>query len=98
MLPAPKKITTNVPASGRKFNQVARRGWTPDAIDQTVNNPFTTRQAVNKATGNPATAYFNKDGSHVIRDNVTGDLVQLSDRLNPGSWIPDSVIVDPYIP
>ena len=98
-LPAPSKgISTNVPTSGRKFNQIARRGWTRDGIDQTINHPFTTRPAFNKATGNPATAYFNRDGSHVIRDNVTGDLVQLSDRLSPGSWIPDSVIINPYFP
>lgn len=80
------------------MNQLARRGWTRDSVDWAVNSPFTTRSAVNKSTGNPATAYFNQDGSHVIRENVTGELVQMSDRSDPGSWIPDPGIVDPYIP
>ena len=91
-------ILTHIPTSGRKFNQIARRGWTREGIHQTVNNPFTTRPAINKGTGNPATAFFNQDGSHVIRDNITRELVQLSDRMNPGSWIPDPVIVNPYRP
>ncbi len=52
----------------------------------------------NKAHGNPATAYFNQDGSYVVRDDVTGELVQVSDRTNPPNWIPDDTIVDPYMP
>jgi RHS repeat-associated protein len=91
-------IWTHIPTSGRKFNQINRRGWTRPDIHHTVNNPFTTRRATNKSNGNPATAYFNQDGSHVIRDDITGDLIQLSDRNNPQSWIPDPVIIDPYIP
>lgn len=91
-------LLTHMPAAGRKANQLARRGWTREAINETVNNPFTTRAATNRATGNAATAFFRKDGSHVIRDNVTGDLVQMSDRANPANWIPDSSIVNPYLP
>ncbi len=89
---------THIPSSGRKFNQIARRGWTRTTINDTVNNPFTTRTAVNKADNNPATAFFNADGTHVIRDNATGKLIQLSDRTNPSSWIPDKVIVNPFKP
>jgi RHS repeat-associated protein len=91
-------LLTHIPAAGRKASQLARRGWTREAINETVNNPFTTRAATNRATGNPATAFFRKDGSHVIRDNVTGDLVQVSDRTNPANWIPDASIVNPYLP
>ncbi len=91
-------IVTHIPASGRKANQLLRRGWTRNSIDQTVNNPFTTRPALNRSTGNPATAFFNQDGSHIIRDDITAELVQMSDRLNPDSWMPDPVIVDPYLP
>ncbi|KAA3609493.1 MAG: hypothetical protein DWQ01_09170 [Planctomycetota bacterium] len=91
-------LLTHIPSAGRKANQLARRGWTREAINDTVNNPFTTRAATNRATGNPATAFFREDGSHVIRDNVTGDLVQMSDRTNPSNWVPDSSIVNPYVP
>lgn len=91
-------ISTYIPAFGRKANQLGRRGWSRDDVDRTVNAPFATRPALDKSTGNPATAYFNQDGSHIIRDDVSGRLVQMSDRLDPGSWIPDPTIVDPYIP
>jgi hypothetical protein len=93
-----RRLTTYIPEKGRKVNQLSRRGWSTDAVDETVNHPFATRRAANKANGNPAAAYFNQDGSYVIRDDVTGVLVQLSDRTNSQNWIPDDAIVDPYIP
>ena len=30
--------------------------------------------------------------------SMTCDLVQMSDRTNPANWIPDSSIVNPYLP
>jgi serine/threonine protein kinase len=63
----------------------------------TVYNPFTTRAAINRLTDNPATAYFNRDGSYVVVDNVTSDMIQISNRLDP-NWIPDSYIVNPFRP
>jgi hypothetical protein len=98
LLVAPKSLVTHVPTVGRKFNQIARRGWTRTTINETVNNPLTTRAAINRANNNPATAFFNADGSHVIRDNITGELIQLSDRLNSSTWIPDPSIINPFIP
>jgi RHS repeat-associated protein len=88
----------NIPTAGRKFNQIERRGWSDAGIRETVQTPHATRAATNKATGKPATAYFNRDGSHVVVDDVTGDLVQLSDRTNPRAWVPDPTIQDPYLP
>jgi len=52
---------------------------------------------MNRATGNPATAYFNKDGSYVVVDNRTNAVVQVSDRFNQ-HWHPDPNIINPYIP
>jgi hypothetical protein len=49
------------------------------------------------ANGNSATAYFNKDGSYIVRDDVTGDVIQVSNR-NDANWIPDATINDPYVP
>jgi len=43
--------------------------------------------------GREPTAYFERSGAHVIRDNVTGEVVQISNRLNPSAWKPDSSIV-----
>lgn len=31
-------------------------------------------------------------------DNVTKEIVQISDNVNPATWAPDLSIVDPYIP
>lgn len=90
-------LTTNVPTSGRKFNQLTSRGWDQSSIDNVVNGPVHTSTATNRATGNPATAYFDSSGNYVVRDNVTGDLVQMSNRNDP-NWIPDPSITDPYIP
>ena len=92
-----RTLTTNVPSSGRKFNQLTSRGWDQSSIDDVVNNPAHTSAASNRATGNPATAYFDKEGNYVVRDDVTGDLVQLSNRNDP-DWMPDLSISDPYRP
>jgi hypothetical protein len=96
-------LVTHLPDAGRKFNQLAQRGWSRDSINQLVNSPFAARAATNRATGNPATAYFRSDGHYIVRDNLTGNLVQMSDtRLRigtgAGQWRPDSSIVDPIIP
>lgn len=77
--------------------QMERRGWTRESIHETVNNAYTTRGATNRATGNRATAYFRKDGSYIVRDNVTDEVIQVSNRLDP-KWIPDATITNPYIP
>jgi len=77
--------------------QMGGRGWTKELIHGTVNSPFTTRAATNRATGNAATAFFTKEGAYVVRDNVTGQIIQVSNRLDP-RWIPDATIINPYIP
>ena len=65
--------------------QMGKRGWTSDSINKTIKKSYTTRKATNKATGNSATAYYNEDGSYVVRDHKTGDIVQVSDR-NDKNW------------
>jgi len=77
--------------------QMGRRGWSSQDIDETINSPFTTRSSTNLETGNSATAYYRADGSYVVRDDVTQDIIQVSDRNNP-NWIPDRNIVNPYHP
>jgi len=77
--------------------QMAPRGWSQALIDDTIDNPAATRPALNKATGQDATAYFRSDGSYVVRDNATNEILQVSNRNDP-TWIPDSSIQDPYKP
>lgn len=61
------------------------------SITATIKNPSYTKSAINKATGNKATAYFSKDGSYVIRDDVSKDVIQISNKNDP-NWILDSSI------
>ena len=79
-------------------NEMAKRGWTESSVRRTVDSPYTTRASTNKATGNPATAYYNEQGGYVVIDDVTKEVVQVSDNINPDTWIPDPNIVNPYIP
>ena len=48
-----------------------------------------------RANGNPTTAYAHDAGDYVVRDDVTGNLVQISDRSDPNR-VPDSSITGPY--
>lgn len=97
----PHSLVTHIP--GKKLNQLRQRRWSQDSINQLVNNPYATRTATNRATGNSATAFFRADGHYVVRDNVTGNLVQMSDtRLtigtSRGQWSPDASIINPVLP
>jgi RHS repeat-associated protein len=96
-LPSPEiwKTTENVdnisfPSS--KAQQIIDRGWSSDSIKDTVRDPAMTRttaynpKVYNKANGNPVTYYYRQDGNYVVIDDVTGQLVQISDTGDP-DWI-----------
>jgi hypothetical protein len=76
-------------------NQMQKRGWTEDSVRSTITNNVHTSPTKNMATGNPATAYFNSDHSYVVIDDITYEVVQVSNRLVP-VWAPDKNIVSPY--
>ena len=71
--------------------QMAKRGWTKESVEATINAPHR-REATHDTRWKPdgtrardkATAYINRDGSYVVRNDATGDIVQISDRTNPG--------------
>lgn len=77
--------------------QMGQRGWSDDLISKVLNKPYTTRVATNKATGNKATAYFAKDGSYVVKDDISHEIIQVSNRADP-NWMPDPTIDNPFIP
>lgn len=85
-------------SSQKLSNQMSSRGWTEDMVRDTVDNPFTIRNSINKATGNSATVFYTERGSYVIVDDVTNEIVQISDNINPLEWIPDASIESPYKP
>ncbi len=75
--------------------QMPKRGWNETSIKDTLENPAKTVKTTDtrfKADGSglrlndPATAYYSKDGGYVVRNDVTGDIVQVSDRNDP-NWI-----------
>lgn len=74
--------------------QMEQRGWTKSSVGETINKPnktYKTRDVRHKPDGSgrmddPATGYVNSDGSYVVRNDRTGDIVQISDRKNPNDW------------
>ena len=79
-------------------SQMTQRGWTESTVKDVVSSPYTIRDSKNLSTGNPATVYYNKSGGYVIIDDVTKEVVQVSDNINPSAWIPDKNIINPYKP
>jgi RHS repeat-associated protein len=73
--------------------QLGKRGWDAASVHDTVNNPDKVLDATDRRGGKdaPAHAYLNPDGSYVIVNDATGEVVQVSHRNDP-AWIPDSSI------
>lgn len=82
------------PGTVRKYRGQAcpAERWSENLVDETINRPHRrvqTRDTRYKADGSgqrhddPATAYIRTDGSYVVRNNMTGDIVQVSDRNDP---------------
>jgi hypothetical protein len=68
---------------------MVKRGWSRGAVDNAISNPsriVTTRDTRHLPGGgrmdDPATAYYGKDGGYVVRNDRTGDIVQVSDRTD----------------
>lgn len=76
------------PLSPKIQGQLAKRGWTTEAIDEAVQSGKQVR-AVNKATGNPATRYIHPNtGQSVVIDDVTGQVIHVGGpgfKYGPGS-------------
>lgn len=72
--------------------QLAGRGWSRSSIDDAISNP--TRTVATRDTqhlpgggrnNDPATAYYSRDGGYVVRNDRSGDIVQVSNRNDP-NW------------
>jgi len=73
--------------------QMGPRGWSRDLIDDTISKPartVATRDTRWNAAGtrldDPATAFVRGDESYLVRNDVTGDIVQVSNRNDP-RWV-----------
>lgn len=69
--------------------QLAKRGWSRSSVDDAISNPtrtVSTRDTRHLPGGgrnnDPATAYYSRDGGYVVRNDRTGDVVQVSNRNN----------------
>jgi hypothetical protein len=72
--------------------QLAKRGWTKELVEQTIQNPHRivqTRDTRHLPGGgrrdDPAIVYINQDESYVVQNTITGDIVQVSNRNDP-NW------------
>jgi RHS repeat-associated protein len=68
-------------------NQLARRGWTKRLVEATIKKPARTAKTRDTRhlpgggrMNDPATVYYSPRGGYVIRNDRTGDIVQVSDR------------------
>jgi len=75
--------------------QMTDRGWTSEAIDDVINNPVGTKATRDerfdpithqKVDQGPATMYYRSDGYYVVRNDETGEIIQVTDTTDDG-WI-----------
>ena len=92
-VPKPRKLVF----SEKTNKQLSTRGWTKELVVETIDSSTITRKATNKATGGNATAYYRKDGSYVVCDDITAEIIQVS-KIGDPDWTPDRSIEDPYKP
>ncbi len=72
--------------------QLGKRGWTRESVQDLINNPsrtVATRDTRYLPGGGrndaPATGYISRTGGYVVRNDETGDIVQVS-NLNDPNW------------
>lgn len=90
------KAETRLLGPGTSFgthveDQLATRGWTKRLVQSTIDDPASTvatRDIRNLRGGgrmdDPATGYISRRGGYVVRNDRTGDIVQVSKRTDPG--------------
>jgi RHS repeat-associated protein len=88
---APKLLGPGTQFGAKIEGQLAKRGWTKDLVQSTIDKPTRTvpwsdtRHLPGGGRMNdPATAFYGERGGYVVRNNRTGDIIQVSDRTDPG--------------
>ena len=88
-----KDVVIDLNGKDKIREQMGKRGWTEEDILDTVENPDRTVETKdtrhNPDTGSrnndPATAYIDSDGNYVVVNDISGDIVQISDK-NDADW------------
>lgn len=93
-------VTTNRAASGLVYSlsdkirrQMVERGWEVADIDSVLSAPARTVKTPDwrplrdgaRIDHDPATAYIRADGHYVVRNNLTDEIIQISNRFDP-NW------------
>lgn len=69
--------------------QLGDRGWTEEGVRElTKTEPSGTSTDNTGGRNDPATVYGTKDGGHVVVNDKTGNVTQVSDK-NDSDWKPD---------
>ncbi|WP_166676491.1 colicin E5-related ribonuclease [Paraburkholderia rhizosphaerae] len=71
------------------------RGWTQESVEQTIQHPVRVvrvrdirwKKDRSGRRDDPATAYVRDDGHYVVRNDIDGTIVQVSDRAK-AEWKP----------
>jgi hypothetical protein len=80
--------------------QMAERGWTKESVKALIDNSYTIRTSTSRLTNNPATVFYAKTGDYVVVNNITKEVVQVTDKAKVAKniWFPDMDTVNAYIP
>lgn len=91
---APPKAPPRFVVDNKIRPQLAPRGWTEDMIQKTMSNPTRTGRSWDRTVAPPerARVYADETGHHVVVNERTGNVVQVSNRSDPG-WKADRDIV-----
>jgi filamentous hemagglutinin len=74
--------------------QMRSRNWTYRIMQEALENPVRVMETrdtrfdprIGACHNDLATAFYHKDGGYIVRNDRTGDIVQVSDRNDP-DWI-----------
>jgi hypothetical protein len=77
------------------LNDMPTRWWTTTSIESIIKSPKKIWKSVNNYEGanNPVTVYYNSNYEHIVVDDVTWKIVQISNK-NDVNWIMNSRIYD----
>ncbi len=90
ILEGPKSID-EVKINVKNANYILKRGWTKDIMDDAIHSGIK-GTTTNLATNNMSYVYTASNGSYMIVDSVSYELVQLS-KFGDLGWIPNPPII-----
>ncbi|HEU4967077.1 MAG TPA: PA14 domain-containing protein [Candidatus Saccharimonadales bacterium] len=80
------RLGGNIIVESKIADQMSKRGWTLSRIQDAVNDPMNTVKTMDTRyntdgtrLNDPATAYYHQGGGYVVRNDLNGKIVQVSD-------------------